>query len=90
MIELLFEQLFGNMFTTIGSAVLGCLLIMFLVFLGLLYLNLEFDYALVLLSPIPYAFYKSGYLEVWIASLFIIIPLGIGIYSIWLKFSNKQ
>ena len=78
------------MFNTLGSASLGVLLIMVVIFLAMLYCGLEFDYALVMLSPIPYAFYKAKYLDIWIASIFIIIVLGIGIYSIWMKFSNKQ
>lgn len=90
MIESLFEALFLPLFNTLGSATLGVVLIMFLLFLGMLFCGLEFDYALVILSPIPYAFYQAKYLDTWITALFIIIPLGIGIYSIWLKFNNKQ
>jgi hypothetical protein len=90
MIEQLFEQLFGNMFSVVGSASLGVLLIMVVLFLGMLYCGLEFDFALVILSPIPYAFNKAGYLDVWVTALFIIIPLGVGIWSIWVKFTNKN
>jgi len=89
-LELLMDQIFTSMFDTIGSASLGVLLIMLVFFLAMLYCGLEFDYSLVIISPIPYAFYQAKYLDVWIASAFIIIPLGIGIYSIWMKFSNKQ
>ena len=90
MIDTLFDLLFGNMFKVVGSNSVGVLIIMLLLFLGMLYCNLEFDYALVLISPIPYAFWKSGYLDIWICATFIIIPLGIGIWSIWLKFTNKN
>lgn len=90
MIEALFKALFEPMFDTVGSASLGVLLIMFVLFLGMLFCGLEFDYALVCLAPVPYAFYQAKYLDVWIASTFIIIPLGIGIYSIWVKFNNRQ
>jgi len=90
LIEELFDSLFNNMFNVIGSPSLGVLLIMLVIFLGLLYCNLEFDFALVVISPIPYAFYQGGMLDVWVSALFIIIPLGVGIWSIWVKFSNKS
>lgn len=89
MIDELFNQLFGNMFNVVGSPALGVLLIMMLIFLGLLYCGLEFDFSLVVLSPIPYAFGSAGYIDTWVVALFIIIPLGIGIYSIWIKFNNR-
>jgi hypothetical protein len=89
MIESLFEALFNPTFASVGAGI-GVLLIMFVLFLGMLYCGLEFDYALVILSPIPYAFNVAGYLDTWITATFIIIPLGIGIYSIWVKFNNKQ
>lgn len=89
-LDVLFGQLFGSMFNTTGSQAIGVLLLMLLLFLGLLYCGLEFDLSLIILSPIPYAFYKGGYSDIWISAMFIIIPLGVGIWSIWVKFSNKQ
>jgi len=89
MIEELFKALFDPLFNTLGSASLGVLLIMFVLFLGMLYCGLEFDFALIMLSPIPYAFYQASYLNIWVACSIIIIPLGIGIYSVWEKFNNK-
>lgn len=89
MIEALFDRLIGNMISSVGSPALAVLILMGLFFLVLLYCNLEFDYALVILAPIPYAFYKAGYLDVWVASIFIIIPLGIGIFNIWNRLSQR-
>lgn len=89
MIELLFNQIWDSMVNAVGSPALVCLIFMVLIFLATLYCGLEFDYGLVIISPIPYAFYRSGYLDIWVTALFIILPLGVGIWSIWLKMSNK-
>jgi hypothetical protein len=89
MIELLFAQWFESLIDTVGSPELAVFVIMFLLFLGMLYAGLEVDLALIVLSPLPYAFYKATYLEVWITALFIIIPLGVGIYMVWLRFSQR-
>ena len=89
-LELVMESLFEGLFDTVGSPEVGVLCIMLILFLGMLYCGLEFDYSLVLLFPIPYAFFKGGLIDVWVASIFIIIPLGIGIWSIYNKLSIKQ
>lgn len=89
MIELLMEQFWDNVLSSAGTPIIAVLVIMVVLFFAMLYCGLEFDYALVILSPIPYAFYQAGYLEVWISALFIIIPLGVGIWSIWVRFKNK-
>lgn len=89
MIETLFNQAFDNLVQTIGSPVLACILIMAVFFFALLYCGLEFDFALIMIAPIPLAFNTGGYLEVWIAALFIILPLGVGIWSVWVKFSQR-
>ena len=89
MIENLFGQWFSSGIESIGSPELFALIIMFAFFFIFVFLGLEVDYALIMISPIPYAFYQSGYIQLWISALFMIIPLGTGIYMAWIKFTNR-
>jgi hypothetical protein len=89
LIEALFTQLLDGMIETIGSPELSAIIIMGLLFLLFVFCGLEVDYSLVMISPIPYAFYQGGYIEIWISALFMVIPLGFGIYMIWVKMSNR-
>ena len=89
MIELLFSQFLDGMIETVGSPELSAIIIMTLLFFLFVFCGLEVDYSMVMISPIPYAFYQSGYIEIWIASLFMVVPLGFGIYMIWIKMSNR-
>jgi hypothetical protein len=89
MIDQFFNRIFESGIHTLGSASLFCLFVMVIFFIGFLFLGFEFDICLVIISSIPYAFYKGGYIDLWISAIFIVIPLGFGIYQIWNKFNNK-
>lgn len=89
MLELLMQQLWNTAVSTTGSTVLTCLIFMVFVAGILIFFGLEFDFALLLTAPIPYALYKTGYLDAWISGLFIIFVIGFSIYMIWEKWKNK-
>lgn len=89
MIELFFQNIFDQIFQWTGSYMLICLGFMALVVGALVYFGLDFDYALLMTSPLPYAFALLDYIPMWMSGIMIVIVIGISIYMIWIKFQNK-
>lgn len=90
MIGLLMDKIWNMLLDITGSDVLNSLLFMALFLFVFLIFGLDFDFALLLLTPLPYAFYEQGYLELWVAGVFIVIVLGFSIYMIWERWKNKM
>jgi hypothetical protein len=89
MIGLLLDSIFNGLISFTGSPVIVVLAFMTL-FIGLaLMFGLPFDFALLMTAPMPYAFQKLGYLEVWVSGALIVIVFGFSIYFIWNRFQNK-
>jgi hypothetical protein len=89
MIELIFDSIFSQMAEWTGSYALVCLGFMAFIVGILVVFGLDFDFSLLMSTPLPYAFYKSGYIEAWVSGVMIVFVVGISIYMIWIKFQNK-
>lgn len=88
-VELILNSIFEGLATWSGSYIFVCILIMAIIVLGLVFAGLEFDFALLCASPLPYTFAKGGYIDNWISGVMIVIVLGVSIYLIWIRWNNK-
>ena len=90
MIELLFANLWSEAVAYVGSAVLVCILLMAIFLIGFLFLGIDFDFALLIISPIPFTLANQGYIDKWIGGIIVVIVLGVSIYLAYQRFSTNQ
>lgn len=76
----LVEDTIHNVF---GSMYLGAIVIMFLLLIGFLFCNIDFKFALLLISPLPIVFSNIGWFPGWVGGVFWVIVVTFGGLVIW-------
>ena len=79
----IFQTVEDALFGSAGSLYLVAILIMAFFFILFLMFNIDFRLALMIESPLLLAFSEIGWFPAWVAGVFWILIVGIGLFIAW-------